>query len=667
MKRLLFVLAGVLMASSLVSAQVINDFNSGLGGFQIQSGTNGLDSIADVPGPINKSNRVMAMYFNFAAGGYANGSQHGNVGISNVPYNGAQYVAFDVYLPSGESIPDSLAIDIYVQDKTNYQWLENRFYAVNIPRDKWYPLYFSLQQMYYTNTNFDYKSGFNLTGIQVFPTAAAWKGVIYVDNARLIGSKPTVITNFPNPGSGTAANGNAVDKYYVNEQYASAPTIDSIYQTTATDTNGLKMNALAVAAGVKDTVGGMWIGWKGLTENLGSNELIQMMIYIPVTDTFPDPISLQLVYQPNTTYSWNQINNLIPSVPKGVWYPVFIPIADSEVTNSTDSPTNTGNSIVNFALQVYCSSDTVAWHDTFYIADVALLGSYTPAPAWLAANFRSKGTGVINGLNGFQVSPFASTGEIAAYSDLIHGGVYTMEGTMSLSKATPLFAAVRDSVPMADTSGNLATGLSMNVLLPSGMPDHGVVQLYVSGGAKDSAGVADTIGSQITPGAFTKLMISNLDSLAGAGMFDRSKPAQVGIEVYYPGAYDTTTWSGSIEVDSLWVYGIAFPNTLPDGYGPTTGVETAANNLPKQFMLYNNYPNPFNPSTVIEYALPKAVRVTIKVYDVLGREIATLVDNREAAGTYKVNFNMDRYASGVYFVRMQAGNYIHVKKMMLLK
>ncbi len=99
-----------------------------------------------------------------------------------------------------------------------------------------------------------------------------------------------------------------------------------------------------------------------------------------------------------------------------------------------------------------------------------------------------------------------------------------------------------------------------------------------------------------------------------------------------------------------------------------TGVENGSGaGVPKAFALDQNYPNPFNPSTVIQYALPKASHVVLKVYDVLGREVATLVNGNQAAGTYKVNFNMDKFASGVYFVRLIAGSFVHVEKMMLLK
>ena len=88
---------------------------------------------------------------------------------------------------------------------------------------------------------------------------------------------------------------------------------------------------------------------------------------------------------------------------------------------------------------------------------------------------------------------------------------------------------------------------------------------------------------------------------------------------------------------------------------------------PAGFMLSQNYPNPFNPSTVISYQIPTSGQVTLKVYGILGREVATLVNERENAGSYSVTFDGSRLASGVYFYRLQAGNVTKVMKMIILK
>ncbi len=89
--------------------------------------------------------------------------------------------------------------------------------------------------------------------------------------------------------------------------------------------------------------------------------------------------------------------------------------------------------------------------------------------------------------------------------------------------------------------------------------------------------------------------------------------------------------------------------------------------IPKEYSLNQNYPNPFNPNTTIRYQIPKNGIVTLKIYDVLGAEIATLVNEQKDAGKYEVNFNASRLASGVYIYKLQAGDFVSSKKMILLK
>ena len=85
------------------------------------------------------------------------------------------------------------------------------------------------------------------------------------------------------------------------------------------------------------------------------------------------------------------------------------------------------------------------------------------------------------------------------------------------------------------------------------------------------------------------------------------------------------------------------------------------------FNLFNNYPNPFNPSTVIRYELPENSNVTITVFDVIGNEVATLVNELKPAGSYEVNFNGRNLSSGVYYYRLKAGSFIETKKFVLIK
>jgi len=87
----------------------------------------------------------------------------------------------------------------------------------------------------------------------------------------------------------------------------------------------------------------------------------------------------------------------------------------------------------------------------------------------------------------------------------------------------------------------------------------------------------------------------------------------------------------------------------------------------QKFNLFQNYPNPFNPSTKISYSLPKESFVTLKVYDVLGNEIAILVNEKKSVGNYEVNFDATKLSSGIYYYKLTAGNFSQVKKMILIK
>lgn len=89
--------------------------------------------------------------------------------------------------------------------------------------------------------------------------------------------------------------------------------------------------------------------------------------------------------------------------------------------------------------------------------------------------------------------------------------------------------------------------------------------------------------------------------------------------------------------------------------------------LPETFELYQNYPNPFNPLTIIQFRIPNSEFVSLKVYDVIGNEVATLIDEYKPAGMHNVQFTMNNLTSGVYFYQLKAGSFTETKKMILIK
>jgi hypothetical protein len=115
-------------------------------------------------------------------------------------------------------------------------------------------------------------------------------------------------------------------------------------------------------------------------------------------------------------------------------------------------------------------------------------------------------------------------------------------------------------------------------------------------------------------------------------------------------------------------YGWTVEKWVYDGQLPVfTDVEPIPAELPQGYRLTQNYPNPFNPSTTIEFAIPQSGYVTLKVHDLLGREVATLVDDTKEAGTYRAVFDAREFPSGVYFYTLKAGSFTDVRRMVLLK
>ena len=103
------------------------------------------------------------------------------------------------------------------------------------------------------------------------------------------------------------------------------------------------------------------------------------------------------------------------------------------------------------------------------------------------------------------------------------------------------------------------------------------------------------------------------------------------------------------------------------GTGQLPKLSSTEEVLPTEFSLSQNYPNPFNPSTTIKFDIPKATRVSLKIYNVLGQEVETLVNEIMEPGAYNFKWDAGHFASGMYIYRIEAGNFVQSKKMMLIK
>lgn len=183
---------------------------------------------------------------------------------------------------------------------------------------------------------------------------------------------------------------------------------------------------------------------------------------------------------------------------------------------------------------------------------------------------------------------------------------------------------------------------------------------------------------------FYKLTSVNGDNLGGLVLFIKNGQgigtAVLNLEAasnYTEFATDIT-WNSTDNPDSAYIeFVIVGVDSVHIGttfylddlsFSPTTGVNQN-DNSPLKFELAQNYPNPFNPSTTINYSVPKQSFVSLKVYNLLGQEVATLVNENKSAGTYKIDFSASpgNFASGLYIYRLTAGDLVQTKKMMLLK
>lgn len=111
--------------------------------------------------------------------------------------------------------------------------------------------------------------------------------------------------------------------------------------------------------------------------------------------------------------------------------------------------------------------------------------------------------------------------------------------------------------------------------------------------------------------------------------------------------------------------GVVWKRNLSD-FGITT-VESLKEEIPSAFELSQNYPNPFNPTTKIQFSIPASQRVSLKIFDITGREVASLVDEFLSAGNYSYDFDGSKLSSGIYFYRLISGNFSEIKKMALIK
>jgi hypothetical protein len=152
-----------------------------------------------------------------------------------------------------------------------------------------------------------------------------------------------------------------------------------------------------------------------------------------------------------------------------------------------------------------------------------------------------------------------------------------------------------------------------------------------------------------------------IDAYAGLHVINVSDPTSP----ILVGIYDTPGYTCDVYVAGDYAYVADYSSLVILRFAPTRIEEEG--NLPDDFWLSQNYPNPFNARTFISYSLPKASLVTISIYDMLGHKLETLAGGEKPAGCYQAIWNAGNKSSGIYFYKIQAGDFSETKKMLLLK
>ncbi len=217
------------------------------------------------------------------------------------------------------------------------------------------------------------------------------------------------------------------------------------------------------------------------------------------------------------------------------------------------------------------------------------------------------------------------------------------------------------SIPIGSGSGSVfELGVHPSGNIYAGTYLAGIFQSTNNGDSWNYVGFKDTV--------ITALAI-NAEGVILAG-------TPLGLFYSNEGGKNWTPWNAGITNASIRSIGIdskgfGYVGTNGNGvFSTTSSITSVGQDMQidlKTFSLAQNYPNPFNPSTTIRFALPTSAQVTLKIFDLLGREVETLVENKLNSGEYKVQWNPKGLVSGIYFYRLQANDFIETKKLILLK
>ncbi len=651
MTRLGIIFSILVAASSFATAQIVADFETGVNGFAIgPSGDFGtaLTVLKRVADPTTKSAGVLQTNWNFAGAAFNKGAillkPSGGLAV-----HGARILTFWLYVP--DSIPATFNIAIFAQDNIHFAFHSTNYPGSTLPRKKWFPLSIDLAQTTVKDSTFNLVTG-NIfqAGIQIdnaASTSTAWAESLYIDNVALIGAAPVPIASFESGLEGFT-------------DQAFGPALKTVKQVP---------DPTSKSSGVMQT---SWIfpndtlskGAVGITPTgglaSGGAQFITYWVFLPDT-TMPDSMTVGVFAQDNLHFSYQENPTLARDIPKKTWYPLTLDLAQAAVKDSTFDLVGGKVFKTGIQLQTYnYKGPFPRWADSMYTDNVAFL-TYAVAPPpkkYVLADFNTIGD--VGGFGKESFGPAATA--VANGVDTTNAANRVLVVTYSFSDtgATKVDKGVisRDNISIWSASADTtATDIAIDVYIPPSMPDSFHLAVAYQGTATGNAFTQDDYfvagPGTVQTGQWNTVKYSVAGHIANHSITNTRGTGKVYIQIFYP---SVKNWSGKLFYDNLTLLGI-------------TSLTSVAQNIttPYEYRLYNNYPNPFNPTTNIRYELKVSGKVTLKVYDILGQEVETLVDEQQEAGGHTAVFDGKRLASGAYFYTLHTGSFLKTQKMMLIK
>jgi len=276
------------------------------------------------------------------------------------------------------------------------------------------------------------------------------------------------------------------------------------------------------------------------------------------------------------------------------------------------------------------------------------------------------GNSIIAGTSGIGICISTNNGSNWVFGNFPLDYVYTLTSNMYFS-----FAGNNDGVYRSTDKGFVWTLTGLNIptisLVSNGSniyagTDHSGVYFSSNNGTSWFPTALDT-------GVVTSLEINGSILVAGfdhGGIYLSSDNGMNWAQKNQ--GFDTLPTIYSLKIFNNYIYAGTYGNSLwCRPLSEMIGIQNISMEVPAAFSLSQNYPNPFNPSTTIKFSIPKSSAIKLTIFDITGRELEVLVNETLAAGTYQTEWNASSYSSGIYFYKLQSGNYSETKRMILVK